>query len=74
LSITGGEELVFSEKLAKLQAEKFETNYRLAKSIGVHQTTVAKWRSGDAYPRLEHLRKIAEHYGCAVDDLLSEDT
>ena len=66
--------MAFGEKLAMLQEKNFETNYRLAKSIGVHQTTVAKWREGKTLPRLAHLHKLAEHYNCAVGDLLKEDT
>ena len=64
--------MAFKENLAALQKEKFETNYRLAKSIGVHQTTVAKWRDGIAQPRLEHLGRLANHYGCSVGELIAD--
>lgn len=62
----------FKENLAALQEKNFETNYRLAKSIGVHQTTIAKWRDGLAQPRLEHLGRLADHYGCNVNELVSD--
>ena len=62
----------FSKNLIKLQEENHETNYRLAKEIGMHQTTVQNWRDGQK-PILEHLAKVAAHYGCTVDDLLRQD-
>lgn len=62
----------FSKNLIRLQDANHETNYRLAKEIGVHATTVQNWRDGKK-PILEHLAKVAEHYGRTVDDLLKDD-
>lgn len=62
--------MAFKENLIALQEKNYETNYRLAKSIGVHQTTIAKWRDGIARPRLRHLGKLCEHYGCSIGELL----
>lgn len=61
----------FPENLARLQAEHGETNYRLAKEIGVHQTTVKNWKNG-AIPQIEHLHLIASHYGVTDKDLFME--
>lgn len=63
---------MFSENLARLQAERGETNYRLAKTIGVHQSSIANWKSGDNAPHPKHLRLLAEHFGVSVDALLGE--
>lgn len=53
----------FSETLAALMKEKGESNYRLAKEIGVSQTAVANWLSGKNEP-LPTIRKlIDQHYG-----------
>lgn len=62
----------FSERLSKMMEDKYETNYRLAKELGVHQTTVANWKCG-VKPQLAHLGLIASHFGCTVDELLRED-
>ena len=68
---------MLSENLARLQAERGETNYRLAKIIGVHQSSIANWKSGSIMPHPGHIKKLADHYGVSVDDLLagqSQDT
>ena len=62
----------FSERLGKIMKDRCETNYKLAKEIGVHQSTVANWKKG-MIPQLEHQRLLAEHFGCTVDELLKED-
>lgn len=43
--------------------EKGESNYRLAKEIGVSQTTVANWLSGKNEP-IPSIRKLLDqHFG-----------
>jgi hypothetical protein len=64
--------LTFANLLAQLQAEHKETNYMLAKSLGVHQTTVKNWRQG-TMPHPAHMRLIEEHFGVSVDELLKAD-
>lgn len=59
----------FSEKLVFLQSENHETNYRLAKAIGVHATTIQNWRNGKR-PQLEHAARVAKHYGKTVDEMM----
>lgn len=63
---------MFSANLTRLQAERGETNYRLAKVLGVHQSSIANWKSGTIRPHPKHLVALAEHFGCTVDDLLAE--
>lgn len=58
----------FSENLVRLQFENNETNYRLAKTLGVHATTVQNWRKGRR-PLLEHAAKVAEHYGKTIEEI-----
>jgi DNA-binding XRE family transcriptional regulator len=64
--------LGFSENLARLQAEHYETNYQLAKEIHVHQSSIKNWRDGTK-PHPINLKKVAEHYNCTVEDLLKKD-
>lgn len=60
---------MFAENLARLQAEHGETNYRLAKEIGVHQTSVQNWKSG-IKPHPKHVKLVAAHYGVTEAELM----
>ena len=62
----------FPENLARLQAERGETNYRLAMDVGVHLTSIKNWKCGTSKPQYRHLSAIAEHFGISVADLLKE--
>ena len=63
----------FAENLSKLQAERGETNYKLAKALGVSQTTVANWLGGISVPRKLYLDAVAVHYGVTKDELLADE-
>ncbi len=41
----------------------------LAESLGVDNSTVAKWESGGVYPRAQLLPQIARILGCTIDEL-----
>ena len=56
--------------LIRLQKEHGETNYRLAKAIGVSQTSIKNWRDGVRIPHPRHVRLIAAHYGVSEDELI----
>lgn len=59
----------FPETLARLQTERQESNYRLAKLIGVHQSTIKNWKNGTK-PQPEHMKLLSEHYGVTKEDLM----
>ena len=51
------------------------TQEKLGDLIGVSNTTVSMWETGEAVPRAKTLIKLAEILGCKIDDLLrKEDT
>lgn len=58
------------ENLARLQAERGETNYRLAKEIDVSQTSIKNWKDGARRPHPRQIKKLANHFGVPVDELL----
>lgn len=60
----------FSENLARLQAERGETNYRLAKEIDVSQTSIKNWKESVCRPHPRQIKKLANHFGVPVDELL----
>lgn len=59
----------FSEVLRSYMTRNYETNYRLAKDIGVSQTTVANWLAGKTTPSIHYFGKLVSHYG---DEFCSE--
>lgn len=52
----------FPENLARLQTERGETNYRLAKEIDVSQTSIKSWKDGVCYPNPRHIKRLAKHF------------
>lgn len=69
----GEDKLSFPENLARLQAERGETNYRLAKEIDVSQTSIKNWKESVCRPHPRQIKKLAKHYGVTVDALLNPD-
>lgn len=61
--------MTLSEKISSLQDQRNESNYRLAKTLGVSQTTVANWRSGKTKPLHVYIAMLADHFGISVEDL-----
>ena len=53
----------------KLREKAGITQKKLADLLGVNQSTVAMWETGENVPRTNKLPKIAEILGCSVDDL-----
>jgi transcriptional regulator with XRE-family HTH domain len=53
--------------------EKFISNYRLAKVLNVHATTVANWKNGKQNSQINHIGRIAEYFGCTVEELMGGD-
>lgn len=58
-----------AENLCRLQKERGESNYRLAKELGCHATSVANWKAGKTNPSKLVKTAIANHYGITIDEL-----
>lgn len=57
----------FAETLAELMRERGESRYRLAKELGISQTTIKNWLEGKNEPT-NHMRKtLDQHYGLTED-------
>lgn len=50
------------------------TQSKLADAIGVSQSAVAMWETGDRKPNIITLKQIASILSCTVDDLLAPIT
>lgn len=44
--------------------------YELAARMGVKQASVCAWESGENYPSVENLMKLADIFHCSIDELL----
>lgn len=49
------------------------TQAQAAKLIGVTDATISQWENGETRPKTSRLAKVAEIYGCTIDELLKED-
>ena len=49
------------------------TQVEVSRAMGVDQSAVSFWETGVHIPRGEKLVRLAELYGCTVDDLLKEE-
>ena len=58
------------EKIKAYRKQCGMSQAELAKRVGVERSAVAKWESGKSLPQAAHLVKLAEIFGCSVDELL----
>lgn len=56
-------------KLKALRVNAGLTQEQAAKAIGVNRMTVANWEAEKSWPDLKKLGKLAEIYGCTLDDI-----
>ena len=47
------------------------TFYTLEKRASIGNGMIAKWENGS--PRVDSLQKVANYFGCTVDELLRDD-
>lgn len=59
--------------IAKQRLKAGITQEYVAYKLGIDRSTVAKWETGVSFPRPAMLRRIANLYGCKVDDLLGKE-
>lgn len=49
------------------------TQAQAAKLLGITDATISQWENGETKPKTSRLAKVAEIYGCTIDELLKED-
>lgn len=57
-------------RFSNIRGEAGYTQEALAAALGVERSTVGKWETGAAYPRIPQLRKIAELLNCTEQMIL----
>lgn len=62
-----------ADKLKELLEEKSVTPYRVAKEIGVSQTTIKNWVTGYTAPKERHIKALADYFGITTDELLGKE-
>lgn len=60
-------------KIVKMRKERAYTQAALAERLNVSNKTVSRWETGDGFPEISLLPKLAAELGISVDELLSED-
>lgn len=52
------------------RVKRFLTLNQVAKSVGIHPNTLARWERGEAEPTARNLIELARYYGTSTDYLL----
>ena len=60
----------FGKVLSDLRTEKGITQFELAKTLNVANTTISSWERNNSEPNFEQLRKIAKHFNVSAGFLL----
>ena len=61
------------KRIAKLRKEKGLTQKQLADALGISNKTVSKWETGDGYPDITMIHKLAETFGVTTDYFFSQE-
>lgn len=56
--------------IAKMRKERNLSQTDLAERIGVSQKDVSRWESKRVKPNIDNLKKLAEQFGCSMDDIV----
>ena len=56
-------------KIKQFRTKVGLTQEELAKKLNVNQPTVAMWETSKTLPRTDKLPKLAEIFGCKIDEL-----
>lgn len=57
-------------RLAEVRQAKGMTQEQLAAATGVHRVTIARIETGEASPKAETLKRLADALGVPMDDLM----
>lgn len=67
-------ESVLKERIRELRKAKNITQEALANAIGVSETTISKWETGNAVPDIEMLCILSDYFEVSLDELLDRKT
>ena len=58
-------------RLRNLRESRQESQGQLAVRVGLHRSYIAKIEQGHRVPTLDVLYRLAHHFGCRMEDLIS---
>jgi transcriptional regulator with XRE-family HTH domain len=58
-----------SNRIAEIRKARGITALELAATMGVRETTIFRWQSGENQPALPMMHRLAEALGCTLDEL-----
>ena len=63
---------IFSENLKKQAAIAGENQPDIAEVLGVTKSAVNAYFMGNKMPRMDRIKKLADHFGCNISDLVDD--
>ena len=60
-------------RLREMREKAGKSVFEVQKELGVSDAAVYYWENGSTKPKIENLIKLAQFYGCTVDDLLGKE-
>lgn len=60
-------------RLKQLRETSGMTQTELAQRLGVGQSTIAMWETGESFPRTDKLPELAKIFGCTIDELFATE-
>jgi len=58
------------DKYLALLEKTGETTYQVSKATGISQSSLSDYKTGRSKPKTKNLKKLAEHFGVAIDYLI----
>ena len=68
------EKKVFARNLKRQTDLAGENQLDIAEFLGISKTAVNSYFLGNKMPRMDRIKKLAEHFGCNVSDLIDDKT
>ena len=65
---------VLKDRIRELRKSRNITQAVLANDIGVSESTISRWESGNAIPDIEMLCTLSEYFDVSIDELLDRNT
>lgn len=66
-------ESAFANNLRVLRIVRGYSQEELARMVGVSTASVVNWESGDNTPSLSNIVKLADIFGCTLEELVSTE-
>ena len=63
---------IFAENLNRYMEERGKTRKEVSEAIGVSYFTFTAWATGQKYPRMDKVEKLANYFGILKSDLIEK--